>query len=484
MTRSWDYPGRKHPVIKPAAANGQIATGKMLKPMKSKNDEQVPALGSPEKGTQEQPPVPYDVHTEGPLTYFQFYLDEVVQSANAAEPPEKRQSISKTVLLGTGFIAATVVSGLLIGDALKPAAPPDTKIPPLKPKQRAMVSVPRPTSAAPEKLEAPRFVPQSQRESQLQAIPQSVSASYVAPRQNSVDQTTPQSLAPMPSVTLAAVPETLTVSRSLPAKRTITGAPAPAGMKPLVRPTYQELPDLQRPPQSPLTSLNPLPASAIRETIPTKIAAPESINGQSATTPPPVNLSQPSVTPANPAFPIQRSAESFPATLPQAGSERTPPNPPRTEPKTPATEPSQLKTSNAIESKVPNSSVKRVSLIEDRSAIATSPTGFSTQLSPSRLQDFVTLAQRAPVTKPMTLMPLTQQAATEAGQYQQLEQFIIRQVAAQDYQKEWSASSKSSDSSGYPAYGFIDYQRQVIVVLSERTQANPVQSQKATPPNS
>ncbi|PZV18493.1 MAG: hypothetical protein DCF22_01875 [Leptolyngbya sp.] len=483
MTRAWDYPGRKHQVIKPAAANGQIATGKMLKPMKSKNDEQVPALGSQEKGSQEQPPVPYDVHTEGPLTYFQFYLDEVVQSANAAEPSEKRQSISKTVLLGTGLVAATVVSGLLIGDALKPTAPPDTKIPPLKPKQRAMVSLPRPTSAAPEKLEAPRFVPPSQRQSQPQVVPQSVSAPYVAPRQNSVDQTTPQSFAPMPSVTLTAVPETLTVSRSLPAKRTITGAPAPAGMKPLVRPTYQELPDLQRPPQSPL---NPLPASAIRETLPTKIAAPESINGQSATAPPPVNPSQPSVPPANPAFPIQPSAESAPATPPQAESELTAPNPSVTNPTNPATEPPPLNsTPNAIESKVPNSSVKSVSLTEDRSAIASLPAP-SAQLvgSPSRLQDFVTLARSASVAKPRTFMPLTQQAATEAGQYQQLEQFTIRQVASQDYQKEWAASSKSADRFGYPAYGFIDYQRQVIVVLSEQPQVNPVQSQKATLPTS
>ena len=80
-------------------------------------------------------------------------------------------------------------------------------------------------------------------------------------------------------------------------------------------------------------------------------------------------------------------------------------------------------------------------------------------------------------------MPLTQQAAAEAGQYKQLEKFAIRQVAAQDYQKEWSASS-NSDSFGYPAYGFIDYQRQVIVVLTEQPQSNPVQSQKATPPNS
>ncbi len=466
MTRSMDYQGRKHPVVKPVAANDQIATGKMLKPMKSKNDESVFALGSPEK-----PPAHYDVHTKGPLTYFQFYLDEVVQSANATEPAEKRQSISTTVLLGAGFVAATVVSGLLIGDALnKPAPPPDTKVPPVKPKQRAMVSMPRPTSASPEKLEAPR--------SQPPAIPQSF------PRQNPFDQATLQSFAPvLPSVTLAAVPETLTVSRSSP-KRTVTGAPAPAGMKPLVRPGYQDLPDLQRPPQPPLTALNAVPASAIRETIPTGIAAPERINEPAAISPP--DPTQPRTTQPNstPFPPAQPSAEASPAT-PQAESQLTAPIPSISEPASPATDPPQLNsTSNAIESKLPNRAVK-TALTDDRRAIAASPTNLSSQpVGPSRLQDFVTLAQSAPVAKPRTFLPLTQQAATEAGQYKQLEKFAIRRVAAQDYQKEWSASSKSPDSSGYPAYGFIDYQRQVIVVLTEQPQTNPVQSQKATPPNS
>lgn len=460
MTRSMDYQGRRHPAVKPVAANDQIATGKMLKPMKSKNDESVSALSSPEK-----PPAHYDVHTKGPLTYFQFYLDEVVQSANAAEPAEKRQSISTTVLLGAGFVAATVVSGLLIGDALnKPAPPPDTKVPPVKPKQRAMVSMPRPTSAAPEKLEAPR--------SQPQAIPQSF------PRQNSVDQANFQSFAPvLPSVTLAAVPETLTVSRSSP-KRTVTGALAPAGMKPLVRPSYQDLPDLQRPPQPPLTALNAVPASAI--------AAPERINEPAAISPPDPTQPPATLTNSAPFPPTSPSAEASPTT-PQAESQLTAPIPSISEPASPATDSPQLNsTSNAIESKLPNRAVK-TALTDDRSAIAASPTNLSSQLSQpvilSRLQDFVTLAQSAPVAKPRTFMPLTQQAATEAGQYKQLEKFAIRRVAAQDYQKEWSVSS-NSDSFGYPAYGFIDYQRQVIVVLTEQPQTNPVQSQKATPPNS
>ncbi|MBM0741081.1 hypothetical protein JOY44_05525 [Phormidium sp. CLA17] len=485
MTRSWDYPGRKHQAVIPATANGQIAPGKMLKPMKSKNDEQVPALGRPEK-----PPIPYDVHTNGPLTYFQFYLDEVVQSANAAESAEKQQSISTTVLLGAGLVAATVVSGLLIGDALnKPTAPPDTKTPPLKPKQRAKVSVLRPVSAAPEKLEAQR--------SQPQAIPQSVSAPRVSPRQNSVNQTTPQSFAPMlPSVTLATVPETLTVSRSLPAKRTVTSAPPPAGMKPLTRPAYQDLPNLQRPPLPPITASNALPVSAIRETIPTGIAVPESINSEpSGATSTLGNPSQPSSTVANPvSLPREQpNAEFSPITPPRVENELAAPKPSVPEPATPAAEPSQLnstpsaiESNNAIESEVPNSATKSAALTDRWSAIASSSSNSSTQPvgSPGRLQDFVALAQRAPVAKPMTLMPLTQQAAEEAGQYRQLEKFAIRQVAFQDYQKEWSASSKSSDSAGYPAYGFIDYQRQVIVVLTEQPQANPVQSQKVTLPNS
>ncbi len=359
MTRSLDYPGRKHPVIKPPAANGQIATGKMLKPMKSKNDERVPisgtqASGPQASGTQEQSPGPYDVHTKGSLTYFQFYLDEVVQSAHAAQPTKKRQSVSTTVLLGTGFVAATVVSGLLIGDALKPTASLNTKIPPLKPKQRAMVLVPRPTLAAPEKLEARRFGSRSQRESQPQAISQSVSAPRAAPSQNPVDPVPPQRFAPLlPSVTLAAVPETLTVSRSSAPKRTVTGAPAPNGMKPLVRPSYQDLPDLQRPPQTPLTALNSPHASAI--------APPETINPPQPAVPSiPVNPTPPSATLTNPAPPAQPSAESSPVTPLQAESKLTVPTPAES-----ATAPPAVSTNDPTTNPAPVNSTSDATDIED-----------------------------------------------------------------------------------------------------------------------
>jgi hypothetical protein len=85
-------------------------------------------------------------------------------------------------------------------------------------------------------------------------------------------------------------------------------------------------------------------------------------------------------------------------------------------------------------------------------------------------------------------MPLTAQAAAEASNRKQLGTFTVRQVASQDYQKEWVASNKNTEDPaialGFPAYGFIDYQRQVIIVLTEQPENTPMQSQKPGPPSS
>jgi hypothetical protein len=339
MTRSLNYQKRKHPVIKLATVKSHRAVNEKLQLIKSKPDQQVSASGTPKKS-----PVLYNGQTNHPPNYFHFYLDEVVQSANAntVESVAKRQPISPTAFLGTGFVAATVVSGLLMGDALQPTAPLTTKILPLKPKQRAAFLVPRPTSATPEKLADSRVVSRSHRESQPQATLPAIAVPYDVSRQPS-NPTTPQSLAPMlPSVMLAAVPETLPVSRSTTPKHTVTGAPAPAGMKPLVRPAYQDLPELQRPPQTPLTALN-VPPAAILETMPTEIAAPERIDSERspAPIPTPPNPAQPTatVTKPLPLPPAQLNAESSPATPPPEKTEQTDPQPSLADPAIPAIEP-------------------------------------------------------------------------------------------------------------------------------------------------
>jgi hypothetical protein len=64
----------------------------------------------------------------------------------------------------------------------------------------------------------------------------------------------------------------------------------------------------------------------------------------------------------------------------------------------------------------------------------------------------------------------------------------VRQVDQQEYQKEWLTSNRNpSDPAiayAFPAYGFIDYQRQVIIVLKEQPDTNPLQSKVPNLPNS
>lgn len=81
-------------------------------------------------------------------------------------------------------------------------------------------------------------------------------------------------------------------------------------------------------------------------------------------------------------------------------------------------------------------------------------------------------------------MPLSSKAAGEAVAKPQIGPFTVRQVNQQDYQKEWQTSNRNSRDPAiayaFPSYGFIDYQRQVIVVLKEQPDLNSLQSQRTT----
>lgn len=144
--------------------------------------------------------------------------------------------------------------------------------------------------------------------------------------------------------------------------------------------------------------------------------------------------------------------------------------------------------------------------------------------SPQGIQDFLALPQKLSTPKAIALMPLTQQAAVEATNTKQLGQYTVRQVSPQEYQKEWLSSQKtprtdetSSEMNagtdaernvvandtgnsaaddvangqatdaialGFPAYGFIDYQRQLIIVLRDQSETIPMQSQTSGQPTS
>jgi hypothetical protein len=98
----------------------------------------------------------------------------------------------------------------------------------------------------------------------------------------------------------------------------------------------------------------------------------------------------------------------------------------------------------------------------------------ATPQTPSKIQDFIALPQRNSQPDAVKLLPLTQQAAAQVQSSEKIEQFTVHKLAPQDYQREWQISTKTPAADGnstiLPTYGFIDYQRQMIVVLLDNPQ--------------
>jgi hypothetical protein len=95
---------------------------------------------------------------------------------------------------------------------------------------------------------------------------------------------------------------------------------------------------------------------------------------------------------------------------------------------------------------------------------------------PQGIREYIVLGQKPAEVRRVSLMPLTEKAAAEVVNTKQVGTFAVRQVSPQDYQKEWLSSNPNSSDDpnmalAFPAYGFIDYQRQVIVVLQDKVSA-------------
>lgn len=88
---------------------------------------------------------------------------------------------------------------------------------------------------------------------------------------------------------------------------------------------------------------------------------------------------------------------------------------------------------------------------------------------------FVALAQEPNNPQRVWMLPLTNQAATEVASADKVDAFRVFRLPTQEYQRVWLAvrSVNPSQEASAPLYGFIDYQRQIIVM--------PVAAAAATP---
>uniref|UniRef100_A0A832H3G6 Uncharacterized protein n=1 Tax=Oscillatoriales cyanobacterium SpSt-402 TaxID=2282168 RepID=A0A832H3G6_9CYAN len=413
-------------------------------------------------------PTSYDIHTEGPLTYFSYYFED---GGNASPQPDDAQaSRSKLPLgfIGAGAVAATVVSGLVIGDALKPTDAPKNNQPTSSTNQQdSAKNLPRPASASPEQLNTERSLPQAKPQSTTKP------SSKPAPgKTSSLRQV--QQLQNLPAPVPIAMPETLVSSQPVVPKQSNTRLPNVP-----VR-NQAALPNVNIPRMS-------VQEAASRQAALSSIAQPETLPTDN----------QPSVEQSVSVTPIPTEATPNSTALPPFASspDRFDTDQNNLIPNAPAIEqapvsPPQDQASNSQGNNADRETINR----ETQSSVAaiaspqtsSQPAG-QTSGQPEAIKDYITLPQTAS-TKAVTLMPLSEQAAAEASNEGQIGQFTVRQVNPQDYQKEWVASNKTVEDPAialaYPAYGFIDYQRQLIVVLQDKPQNAPMQSQRLTSPSS
>jgi len=428
----------------------------------------------------------YDVQTEGPLTYFNYYFEEMGTMIPDSPGDATARSKINMGLIGAGAIAATVVSGLVIGDIWQKAqAPEEGKPKDASLKQNAAKNFSRPTSVAPERQEIER----SPSRSKPSPVP--ANTPRVTPRKtSSVQPFQPLQAPSIPPAPAIAAPETLAIAPTIP--------PPPAAPQ-TVNPT--------RPPSTSWVTAN-IPQVSVQEAArrraalaapqPERLPAAEPTtrlpNAQSTPLPPTADqansdlLASPSLDIANPDQGQSSAINSQPTAIaePQSNSAVSP-----------VVETNQPFASND------GSGLQRLFPVRpapgERADLVTPPTAAPTPTLSERpnslppgvtqsLQDYINLPKASPKTASVSLMPLSQQAAVEAGNTTQVGQFTVRQVNSQEYQKEWLASNKTMEDPdialAYPAYGFIDYQRQVIVVLQEQAATAPTPPQRGLAPNS
>jgi hypothetical protein len=464
-----------------------------------------------------EPASSYKVCSEGALTYFDYYFDDK-SVADSAVTVFKVAPIYRSVI-GVGVLATTVVSGLAIAEALQKPTEPNAGDRPLDANQKpsAPTTAANPNPAQPERLPVSPAKPQR---SATQSAPQPSSSKPIlrSPNQTVLAEQvaslpSPAEIARINAALMASNPSPTSPARA--ANYDVVPLNAPPTIRSLSPVRTANLPSMSAPEtlaagSTPSAGLQQILAKAAPNTPPNST---ESANADSTPTATPAtdattNLVNPQPVDGSGASenrslndPMAASIAPTTPSLPTSGQPAiaTPesrPFPPDGLPLARAgvpgigTVPSTGGTSNSAsaanavalpESFTPTPSVAPMangvkSLESPTEQITPQPTGTTLAAGlPQGIRDYLVLGQKPTDVRRVSLMSLSQQAATEAVQAKQIEQFTVRHVSPQEYQKEWLASNPSSPdpeiASAYPAYGFIDYQRQVIVVLQDQPQA-------------
>jgi hypothetical protein len=409
---------------------------------------------------------PYEVCQEGPLTYFHYYFDAPNQlrlSAPRIERSTKPNYLSPG-LLGAGVLTATVASGVLIANAVseKPATPtnssPDSQV-----KQTTTQKLPKPTTTAPEKLSQPERLLSQRANPSAPAAALSMPAK-LPPKPNLTAARVAQALNTAP-VAIAA-PESFGFTPLLPSQ--LEGASQPTRSEAAATPAVPTAPPATAP-AAPSVSAGA--ASGSPTNTPTNNSVPP--GNLPAQVPAPAfgqpNLDAPLPAPNSPLVPSNQEPEAPSLPMQPVSSDRNPSNL-----ETESPERSDDLNTAAVQDENPTTG-----LVQDIPSESDMSSSSQLPSSPQTLQDFINLANQSKGIE-VKLMSLTQQAASEVLTANQVGAFTVRKLPPEAYRSEWQVSSNTpidpANSFTVPTYGFIDYQRQVIAVLQEASDAESLKS--------
>ncbi len=368
-------------------------------------------------------------------------------------------------LVGTGMVAATVASGMLLADSLHHQTPTEKK-------DNSLANAPsaKPKTAAGRLPQSPIATPESLP---FDALAGDESAGGTLALKPGTLQSRLPRLLNQPSKVVAplatvAVPGTPRFSVNANFK---LGTPILRSVQELPAGTDQPIPSAPLAPPANVLSTLPPPPLVSPMTVASAATSPTAGLQADATPAPAVAPVTVAATPASGGAPQPASTTTpLPTTAPEE-VQWVPTNPAKgsDQPSGPVQPGAPVGPSGAAPQEIVFSApaplataARQIATTAATTAAAPQPTRLAAV--PQSIQDFVQLRSTS------VWLPLTQRAATEAQATNQVNQFRVFRINVKDYESIWRKSSQGLKELP-PAHGFVDYSQQVIIVPQEAAAA-------------
>jgi hypothetical protein len=455
------------------------------------NSDSVPslpidALNDTPELTEDAAPVPetaYAVRTEGPLTYFQYFLEDRPDAAPADYPVRgARRSPVPAALIGAGVLSATVITGLAIADALKSPGTSQAKKPPTPERGTAKGAERKPLTPQPSSPEllpypsamaaGPQLPPPLAPNTQLAALPPPVAGP--TPNYSIQGGITLKPMALPAPVPIGPSPET---RPSVPVAIVPTPPVEPSGPVPEIVTDPTPQPQIELPGLPPVAQIE-LPPGAPVSNLPVSNLPAANLPVPSGAIPGAAANALPLLSPLPPTGGPMVSDRSRPISTGALGSSPVPPGDaiPAARP-LPIANPPAGPIGAVNSAAIPEPNLAPVTITVDRpiaapiraTSLIERPTPAKVSAEPAPLvQALLTSAGSA------TARSLSQAEAAAVSQTSQLGQFTKQVLAVQPYLQAWRTASQNATNGAIPSFGFVDYQRQLIVLVQEDpTNATP-----------